>query len=406
MLNGLWLTFTVLLLVASLVTRQAALLVTGFALLLAEGASWVWGRYALAGVGYSRVLSDARAFYGERVTLSIRTENRKLLPLAWLAVQDEFPQLLHLERGRLAPSHKPRRALLNNLLTLRWYERVTRRYPVVCTARGEHVFGPASLRTGDIFGFADRQEQLDVLNRLLVYPRLLPVRGAGIPSNQLLGGLRARRRIVEDPLRMAGVREYAPGDSLRRIHWKVSARQGALYSKLLEPSTTTDLLLFVNVSTVNPPWMGVIENRLELAIIAAASLARQQLDVGSPVGLFVNSDTTGAGQAVRILPGRGPQQFSRILEACARVVGFEITAFPAFLAKEARSLPWGATLVIVSGVLTDELAATMLRFRRAGRSLALVLVGDDQARPSLPGVPVFLVRGEQEWRNLEAIELV
>ncbi len=405
MLNSAWLTFTVAVLLASLIARQPGLLIVGLALLLAEGVSLLWGRYALRGVVYERALSEPRAFFGDEVVLDVRTENRKPLPLAWLSIEDEFPSALRLRRGRLAPSHKPRRAMLNGLLTLRWYERVTRRYPVECAARGEHIFGPAKLRTGDIFGFVDREQELAAVQRLLVYPRVLPVVGAPIPSAHLLGPLKARRRIVDDPLRTAGVREYAPGDNPRRIHWKVSARRGELYSRLLEPSTTIDLLLFLNVSTVDPAWLGVIEDRLELAVIVTASLARQQLDAGNPVGLFANSDTGGTGQPLRILPGSDPRQFSRILEGCARLIGFEITAFPRFLAREARNLPWGATLVVVTGVLGDELAATLLRLRRAGRSVALVLVGDDHERPLIPGVPAFVVRGEREWREREAIEL-
>jgi|GEM_PF-3238032 len=119
MLNQAWLTVTVLVLLAGLLTRQGGLLIAGLALVLAEAASWVWGRYALTGVAYDRVLSEGRAFFGEQVTLDVRTENRKLLPLAWLAVEDEFPEPLRLARGRASPSHKPRRALLYNLLTLR-----------------------------------------------------------------------------------------------------------------------------------------------------------------------------------------------------------------------------------------------------------------------------------------------
>jgi hypothetical protein len=38
--------------------------------------------------------------------------------------------------------------------------------------------------------------------------------------------------------------------------------------------------------------------------------------------------------------------------------------------------------------------------------VALVLVGDDHERPALPGVPVWLVRGERQWRECETLELV
>lgn len=406
MLNGAWLAFSLIVIAVSVLSQQVALLIAGTALLLAEGASWLWGRYALTGVGYERTLSERRAFFGEHVTLDVRAENRKLLPLAWLAIEDEFPEPLRLARGRVAPSHKPRRALLTNLLSLRWYERVTRRYPLVCAARGEHLFGPARLRTGDVFGFVERETVVPAHGRLLVYPRILPVRTRGIPSNQILGPIRARRRIIEDPLRVAGVREYAPGDNPRRIHWKVSARTQTLHSKILEPSTTTDVALVVNVSTVDPSWLGIIEDRLELIAITAASLAQQQLAAGHPVGLFANSTFPETNQPIRIPPSRDPDQFTRVLEALALLIGFTNIEFPGHVLREAHGLPWGTTILVISGVLTEQLAQALLRLRRVGRSVALVLVGDDHERPDLPGIPVFLVHGEREWRDLEAVELV
>jgi len=405
MLNRAWLTLTLALIVAALLFREASVLLAALALLLAQLASWIWGRYALTGVTYERSLSEQRAFFGEQVTLDVRAANRKLLPLAWLSIEDEFPLALRLVRGRLAPSHKPQRMLLNNLLTLRWYERITRRYRINCIARGEHIFGPVKLRTGDVFGFVWREEDNNETAKLIVYPRVLPVGGQEIPSNQLIGLVRARRRIVEDPLRLAGIREYAPGDPMRRIHWKATARQGELQSKLLEPSTTADILLLLNVSTFDPPWLGLREDRLELAIITVASLANRELLAGHPVGLIANSNAYGADQAVRILPGRDPGQFQRIIEALARMTPFERHSFPAFLRKQMRNCAWGTTAVVVSGILTDELAATLVRLRRAGRDVTLVLVGDDEPRPVLPGIPVLLVSGEQEWRDMDAIAL-
>lgn len=405
MLNGAWVATTIALTLAGIVTRQVGLFIVGLILALSEAISWLWGRYALSGVAYRRRLSQQRAFFGEQVVFETIVENRKLLPLAWLAVEDELPAATPLVVGRALPSHKPRRLLLNNLFTLRWYERITRRYQLRCETRGEHLFGPARLRTGDIFGFVERDADVPGGETLLVLPRIVPLRAAPIPARQVAGPLRAARRIIEDPLRMAGLREYAPGDSMRRIHWKASARAGTLLSKVLEPTTDTEVLLALNVSTVDPPWLGIVEDKLELAVMATVSLAQATLRGGRLVGVLANSDAGSSGRVLRILPGRAPDQFAHILDACARISGFERLPFATCLERETRGLPWTATLVIISGVWTNEIAATLLRFRRAGRTIGLVLIGDDHGRPALPGVPVWLVRGEKEWRTLEELVL-
>jgi len=405
MLNTAWIALAVAVTLIAILARQPALFVVGIMLLLSEGASWLWGRQALHGVIYRRRLGQKRAFFGEHVPFETIVENRKLLPLAWLAVQDELPAATPLVVGRAIPSHKPRRMLLNNLFTLRWYERIVRRYSLRCETRGEHLFGPAHLRTGDVFGFVERDVDVPGGETLLVLPRIVPLLSAPIPSRQVVGTLPSPRRIIEDPLRMAGLREYAPGDSVRRIHWKASARAGKLLSKELEPTTETELILALNASTTDPPWLGIAEEKLELAVMVTVSLAQTMLRSGRLVGVFANSDAGSSGRVLRIPPSRAPDQFARILDACARISGFERLPFATCLERETRGLLWATTLVAISAVMTDELLAALLRLRRAGRTVGLILVGDDHARPSIPGVPTWIVRGEEEWRTLETLVL-
>src|SRR5690242_13637039 len=135
------------LLILSLLTRQPPLFLLTLALLLAAGLSQLWERYCLVGLGYRRSFSKQVAEFGDVVDLEIEVVNRKLLPLAWLEVEDEVPRALTPSRGKVTASHRAGRGILRNLLALRPFERVRRHYPIVCAARGEHVFGPARLRT-------------------------------------------------------------------------------------------------------------------------------------------------------------------------------------------------------------------------------------------------------------------
>src|SRR5690348_10288460 len=75
----------------ALLTRQGVLFLAAGLLLCAEGVSYLWGRRALAEVGYRRAFSRTRVAWGERVTMRVEVENRKLLPLPWLRIEDEMP---------------------------------------------------------------------------------------------------------------------------------------------------------------------------------------------------------------------------------------------------------------------------------------------------------------------------
>ena len=365
-----------LLLLAAL-SQQPVLLLVAMVLGAIVGLTAVWRRYCLRDVEYRRFLSHDRAFPGETIELRVQAVNRKLLPLPWLEIEDEVPAELDVQGGRSFPSYKAQRSELHNLFSLRWYEQVSRRYRVECAARGYYQFGPARLHSGDIFGFFARETAAPAVDHLLVYPRIVPLEELGLPSKQPMGARRAPRWMLEDPVRLAGVREYTPGDSLRRIHWKATARTNRLQVKLLEPSTSLDLLLFLNVGTVIPEWRGNVPTLLEEAVTVAASLASHYFERGCRLGLYVNTSIPGSDQQVKLPPGGDPEQLTRILESLAKVGGFATISMERFLQRESRALPWGATILLVSAATSEEALAALLRLKRAGHRAALVQVGDE-----------------------------
>ena len=116
------------------------------------------------------------------------------------------------------------------------------------------------------------------------------------------------------------MRPYSPGDLPRRIHWRASARTGALQSKQYEPGAVPTVALFLDVNTFERFWEGLDPERLELAISATASLATHALSERRQVGLYANAPLAGGERQIRILPGRHPAQLTRILEALALLI--------------------------------------------------------------------------------------
>jgi uncharacterized protein (DUF58 family) len=403
--SAAWLGLALFLLLAGVLLHGVTLFLVGLLLLLLAATVMLWGRYCLVGLEYTHNFSVGRAFCGEEIDFGIRLVNRKPMPLAWVAVDDEIPDALELRGVELWPSHKPLRKLLSNLFALSWYEAITRRYRLRCRQRGYFAFGPTTVRSGDVFGFTTRMLELEQEVSLLVYPRVVPLTQLGIPSRQLFGDSTTKQRILEDPLRVSGVREYMAGDSLRRVHWKATARTGKLQVKLLEPTTSRDLLLFLNVSTFDPDWQGVVPGLLEMAIIVAAAIANDALARGEPVGVYANTNLPGSDQLTRIPAGNDPQQLTLILEALAKLSGFTTMPLNRFLEREARALPWTATIVVISAVVNAQLLSTLLHLQRAGRRLALITIGGDGAGVRLPGVPVYPVSEAQPWQEVQALEL-
>ena len=395
MLGEGWYVLTGLLLLAGLLMASLPLFALALALGLVALISRLWGHYCLAGVEYRRRFSQSRAFFGEEIELTVEVANRKLLPLAWLEVEDELPAELALLQGRVTTSHKPLRVLLINLFALRWYERVRRRYRLRCAARGYHAFGPAVMRSGDLFGFGRREQVVSAEDHLLVYPRVVPLAQLGLPAADPFGDRHTRQWLFEDPLRTVGVREYVPGDSPRRIHWPATARTQQLQVKVFEPTTTYQVVVFLNLNTFGDFWwwLGFDRNLLELSITVAASLANWAVDRGYQVGLCANGNARLSDQKVRVAPSRDPRQLMHILEALARVLSFATMPLAELLREESHKLPYGATLAVVTATLDAETVAQLRALRAAGHRVALFLVGEEAPRFAERGFTIHRVGG-------------
>jgi uncharacterized protein (DUF58 family) len=402
-----WLVLAVLILIVSLVLHQVALALICVLFLLTGGVARLWNRFCLHRIEYQRRLSHNQVFFGEEVVYEIEVTNRKALPLSWIRIEDELPEKVTLLKGKAEVSVEDR-VILTNIFPINMYHRVKRRFPMHCAQRGAFLFGPTYIRSGDLFGFFRRQTKIDKLDYLLVYPRLVPLEKLGIPSRQLFGDIRLKRHLFQDPVLTAGVRDYVSGDSLKRIHWKSTARIGKLQTKVYEPTTTIDINLFLDVRTLKEPFWGSVYQLQELGIITAASISQHALKDGFRVGLNVNQITRFSRGMLKVPHSGHPDQLRHILEALAQIHQSETIGMAQYIRQEASSLPWGSTLLVVAAQPSKDLLAVLLDLMRVGRSVALVKVGGSpQERPALgaEALKVYYVSDDSAWDVVKEIGL-
>jgi uncharacterized protein (DUF58 family) len=419
MMYKLWWGFLALLFVLSIALNYNTLFFFALLLSLTVGVSTLWFRFCLHGVAYRRRLQDRRVFYGQETRLTIEITNAKPLPLAWLLVRDRFPKGVSLLTGALESVHEhdiersmePQAGVqapdlassLTDVLSLRWYERVQRTYRIQGHRRGTYTFGPAQLASGDVFGFARKWILVEDLDDLIVYPKVVPVEQLGLPAGKPAGEFIARRRVIQDPLRMATVREYVAGDSIRYIHWKNTAHLNQLQTKVFDPAASQVLVLFVDLQTEHNPYSFVPEY-LELIITSAASIAVHLLDARQVVGLCVNGGPAGAGHWTFVPPGRSAGQGTRLLESLAPLSGFRLLPMHRLLHRSMPLLPYGCTAIVITARAHEELLTSLLTLQDAGHPTVLLTVGDQE-----PDIPLLFTRfhlgGRDAWQRLEALEL-
>jgi uncharacterized protein (DUF58 family) len=402
MFRKAWLQLGLLLILAGLIFDIKALLVISAFLLTMVPLAWWWNRSSLKGVTYERALSERRAFPGELVDLSLRVGNQKLLPLGWLGVEDRWPMALLPEDTELFSSVASQMGTFRTAFSIGWFEQITRHYRLRCTRRGFYPLGPAQLSSGDIWGLFAASRAQKELDWLIVYPQVLPLPALGFPRKQPFGEIKAAWRIFEDPSRAVGIRDHQAGDSFRHIHWKASARRQDLQVKVYEPTTSENLVLFVNVATFAHHWQGTNPLLLEQVIAMAASIAYYSLEARQVVGLLANGSIPHSDQPIKVLPSRRPDQLARVLEALAAVTSFTTSSVESLLLAESPRLPWGATLVVVTGVVTETLLAALVHLHEVGRRV--VLVSLEEVGAALMPLPHGLPPGVRVY-HLPANEL-
>ncbi|MCB9133017.1 MAG: DUF58 domain-containing protein [Anaerolineales bacterium] len=332
------------------------------------GGIWLLARWAtprsLAALRVRRQFVD-HAFLGERIPVVLEVSNPSWFPIPWLRLTETMPL-------DLAASEQ-----FNRVYSLRPREKVTIDYELHCTRRGYYPLGPLRLVVGDLFGFSDADGRDGAQQFLTVYPRIIPLVRLGLPSRLPHGTLPASRRIFEDPARLRGVREYQPGDNLRRIHWKASAHSDALLVKQFSPAISLESMVLLNLNTQDYHRQRIY-SASEWAIVVAASVATYLESMRQAVGLATNGRdpliADNSQQLTLIPPRPGRLHLMKQLEVLARVeVAESAQPFMDWAQRSAVSLAWGTTVLAITPLADEAVCQGFHRLTRAGMNVVLLV---------------------------------
>jgi uncharacterized protein (DUF58 family) len=384
-----WWPSLILIFLVSLFTQVYPLAVFTLMLLIISGFAHWWKRHALDAIGFQRKFVYLRGYPGETLPMQVEIENRKFLPLPWLRLQDNIPNAVGPEdESLLVPTHMPDVGMLTTLFSLRWYERDKRQFTLLLRKRGVYHLGPSTIESGDLFGLFVECAELVTPDFLTVFPEKIPFGESGLPSQDPFGDQSTRRRLYEDPTRPMGVRDYHPEDDFRRINWPVTAHTGSLQVKVYQPISAQVLVVCLNVMTLPHYWEGTDPTMLEYLVKACATITERALQDGYRVGMVSNSSLAHADQPFRVEPGRSRGQLARLLTALASVTPFVTGTFDRFLLAEVPRLPYGASLLIVTAIVDDDLIQALIRLKQHNRRIILLSFAQ-KVPPELPGIIVY-----------------
>lgn len=331
-------------------TYLAALLLIGSAL---------WARQAMRGIQLQRTARTRRATVGEVVEERFEIVNRSRWPCLWLEVRNQSP-LPFASGSRLLTNLGPH--------SRRFY---TARHLLL--QRGIYPLGPTLLTGGDLFGFFQSRRLISSSNTLLVLPMLFELPYVTLPAGSLPGTRSVTLKTSDITPHAAGLREYAPGDPLKRVHWPATARYRRFMTKEFEQESETPVWIFLDAQRTAQAgrsrspviwderrWLQaretvrLAEQTLEYAVSAAASLARSILRQRRPLGLACST-----AKPVILSPERGERQMNRILETLALLQADGELPFASLLAQQGRLLPRGSLIILITPTVQTSLISAI-----------------------------------------------
>jgi uncharacterized protein (DUF58 family) len=365
-------------LIGGLVTGREILFNLAYLLGLLLIISFAWAWVNIHWVHLSRVTRTRRAQVGRPLEERFTVRNTSRIPKLWLEVRD-FATL---------PSHYSSHVVngLSGRSTHSW--RVT----TVCRQRGRYQLGPIRLTSSDPFGLFPMQRDLMPTTNVVIYPLTFEIHQFALPLGVLPGGDALRRRTHYITTNASGVRDYAPGDSFSRIHWRSTARRERLIVKEFELDPLADIWIVPDMAVFShitprqdafaprsgkgdlPEWMRLDEFRLpatteEYTVTIAASLAQYFLRNDRAVGML------GYGQSNEVVqPDRGERQMNRILETLAVLRAEGEVPVSDMLNAESHLFPRGTTVIVVTPTTRENWPTAARQLARRGLRVVTVLV--------------------------------
>ena len=320
--------------------------------------AWLLTAFSLRGVKVDRQARSLRASMGDIFEEHFEISNTSRIPKLWLEVANETT-IPNATGSRVLTFL---RAKQKRIYTSRTW----------LTSRGGFPLGPTRITSGDPFGIFRVSRSYPATASLIVLPMLFPVSEFLSPPGLLPGGKAIRRKSIDITPHAAGIREYVPGDPMKRIHWPTSIRRDQLMVKEFEQDPQAEVWLFLDTHKSahvakpgenydTPPIDDLLLLRrrkvklypstLEYSISIAASLAHYFIEQRRAVGLV-----SALGRAFTVIPAeRSERQEAKILEELAFLQAESTYTLPGLVTAQMGQLPQGSSAILITPMIWPEL---------------------------------------------------
>jgi uncharacterized protein (DUF58 family) len=349
------------------------------------GLSYLWARQLAEQTSVARQQYYGWAHVGDLLEERFTLRNDSFFPILWLEIDDRSDLPGYTARSVRSAEGKQ---------TIQW------RTEGICRQRGLFTLGPWKAQMSDPLGFFQVTLDFPEKQSILIYPPVVHLPTIRLPRGAATGTGRTSRRALEVTTNAVGVRAYAPGDSLNRIHWRSTARTNSFMVKTFDLEPSGDLWIVLDLDASVQAGEGE-ESTEEYGVILASSLADRVLRQNRAVGLVaygssgLQDEPHPTPLPIMVQPQRGQAQRWRILHALATVRAGGRWPLERALAEMDRNLGRGMTLVVITPACTSAWVANLLPPMRRGVAPTVLLL--DPSSFGGPGNPDALIGLLADW---------
>ncbi|MBN2147779.1 MAG: DUF58 domain-containing protein [Anaerolineales bacterium] len=340
-------------------------------LLVGLGGAWLvsslWVRSLARNLRLKREMRFGWAQVGDQLEERLTLDNNGWAPATWVEIVDDST----------LPGHTISQVTgIGGMNTNQWHTQG------MCNRRGLFTLGPTGLRTSDPFGIYTLEIDNPATRTLMVMPPIVPLPAIEVAPGGRSGEGRPRVNAPERTVSSSSVRDYLPGDSLRWIHWRTTARRNKPFVRIFDGTPAGDWRILLDLQEGVQAGQGM-DSTVEHSIILAASLADRGLHLRRAVGLAANG-----AELVWMPPDDSPAHRWAILRALALAEPGS-TSLGTLLRNMEKDIRSHTSIIIITPSLSDEWVEALLPLMWRGVTPTVLLLdiasfgGQGDTRPML-----------------------
>lgn len=295
---------------------------------------------------------------GDEIELEYRIKNKSKLSAPYIEIKSNITRLL---TGKDVKS---------NILSLRPQSSFTNRETLVLNKRGYYQLGEIDVVIRDVFTFYSFHKSIKSNVSLLVYPEVINLSSLKITADNKSGELLTYNSLFQDRNNISTIRDYQEGDSIKSIHWKLTAKSDHAIVKEFENRVNTNAVIFLDneASLFKDDFNRRLEDKsVDIALSIINYCLNQSLEV--------ILETQNEGRYIRV-EGKEKSDIKPFLEELTRFSGNGVMPIDSLILAQLDTINKGSTIIIISPRLDKTMGSIGIESKLKRLNPLFIIVTD------------------------------